>query len=82
MLIENELFASESRSYSAHWSEHSEQYATGEVLHALLNEGMHIRGVVFVQQKPLLGGRRANVYLVTLQRHDADPMRLALVENP
>ncbi|HYO89810.1 MAG TPA: hypothetical protein VER79_14265 [Candidatus Limnocylindrales bacterium] len=82
MLFNNELFETGTRLSSAHWSEVSEQYATGEVLHSLLNEGMHITGVVFLQQKPLSGGRRAHIYLVNLQRHDAPAMRLALVENP
>lgn len=81
MLIDNELFEPHARLH-AHWSPQSEKYATGEVLHALLNEGMHIRGVVFLQQKPLNGGRRANIYVVTLQRHNTDSMRLLLVENP
>ncbi len=82
MLFDNELFEMRTRLPSPHWSEDSQQYATGEVLHALLDEGMHISGVVFLQQKPLSGGRRAHIYLVTLQRHDAPAMRLALVENP
>jgi hypothetical protein len=81
MLFDNERFES-GRLPAAHWSEDSQQYATGEVLHALLNEGMHICGVVFLQQKPLAGGRNARIYLVTLQRHDSPPKRLALVENP
>lgn len=81
MLFDRELFET-SRLPAVHWAEDSQQLATGEVLHALLDEGMHICGVVFLQQKPLGGGRRAHIYLVTLQRHDLQPVRLALVENP
>lgn len=82
MLLDNELFDVPTRTPAVHWSEHSAQYATGEVLHHLLHEGARILGVVFLQEKPLLGGRRAHIYLVNLADPQRGAHRLALVENP
>jgi hypothetical protein len=82
MYRESELFEHPTRSHTVHWSEQSEKFATGEVLHGLLMEGARIVGVVFMQEKPLLGGRRVRVYLVTLHSTNGDVQRLSLVENP
>ena len=82
MYVESELFERPAHQPTAHWSGRSEQFATGEVLHGLLLSGAHISGVVFMQEKPLNGGRRVRVYLVTLHLPDGDAQRLALVENP
>ncbi|MFN8379964.1 MAG: hypothetical protein U0452_14970 [Anaerolineae bacterium] len=82
MFMDTELFEVPTRTHVAHWSEQSEKYATGEVLHGLLMEGARICGVVFMQEKPLLGGRRVRVYLVNLREQNGENHRLALIENP
>lgn len=82
MFVDSELFEVPARSHTTHWSEQSEKYATGEVLHGLLLEGAHICGVVFMQEKPLHGGRRMRVYIVNLRESNGEFHRLALVENP
>ena len=82
MFTETEFFEYPHRTTSVHWSKESEQFATGEVLHSMLMEGARISGVVFMQEKPLLGGRRVRVYWVTLHTPGDEPHRLLLVENP
>jgi len=82
MFIDTELFEVPARIQTAHWSEVSEKYATGEVLHSLLLHGAHICGVVFMQEKPLHGDRRVRVYLINLCEQNGEGHRLALVENP
>jgi hypothetical protein len=81
-MLDSELFDLPARAHNARWSEQSEKFATGEVLHTLLMDGARIVGVVFMQEKPLHGGRRVRVYLITVRYTNGEVQRLSLVENP